>query len=128
MAGSVGVDFTPHEITVCPGESVVHTIESLARDRRQTIYVLSGTGSITNISLKRDGGRSFISQGEYKILSLSGEFIPISFEGTGYIMEFFLEATLEAADGTEIKDHFSVMEAVSPVQVVVGSSMTSTSA
>ncbi|KAG8093995.1 hypothetical protein GUJ93_ZPchr0012g19991 [Zizania palustris] len=68
-----------HVLEVASGCDVVDSVASFARRRQVGVCVLSGTGSVTNVSIRQPGvgpGAVFSLAGRFDILSLSGSFLP----------------------------------------------------
>ncbi|KAI4370366.1 hypothetical protein MLD38_018725 [Melastoma candidum] len=70
-----------HLIEVADGCDVIDGISAFARGRQRGVCVLSGRGTVANVSLKQPaaaelGGGVVHLQGRFEILSLSGSFLP----------------------------------------------------
>lgn len=72
-----------HILEVSSGRDVFDAVASYARRRQRGVCVLSGTGTVTNVSLRQPSadaaaGSSSVAtlQGRFEILSLSGSFLP----------------------------------------------------
>ncbi|XP_021768175.1 AT-hook motif nuclear-localized protein 23-like [Chenopodium quinoa] len=72
-----------HILEVASGCDIFDCVASYARRRQRGICVLSGTGTVTNVSLRQPGGGGGTSgsavvtlHGRFEILSLSGSFLP----------------------------------------------------
>ncbi|KAL8216388.1 hypothetical protein R6Q57_023225 [Mikania cordata] len=69
-----------HILEIGNGFDIFESIATYARRRQRGICVLSGTGTVTNVSLRQlsgSGSGSVLSlQGRFEILSLSGSFLP----------------------------------------------------
>ncbi|KAL5212511.1 hypothetical protein ABZP36_023358 [Zizania latifolia] len=68
-----------HVLEVASGCDVVDSVASFARRRQVGICVLSGTGGVTNVSIRQPGvgpGAVVSLAGRFDILSLSGSFLP----------------------------------------------------
>ncbi|CAA0808863.1 AT-hook motif nuclear-localized protein 21 [Striga hermonthica] len=68
-----------HILEVGGGTDVFEAVAAYARRRQRGICVLSGTGTVANVSLQQPasaGGVVAALQGRFEILSLSGSFLP----------------------------------------------------
>jgi predicted DNA-binding protein with PD1-like motif len=67
-----------HILEVTTGCDVFECIATYARKRQRGICVLSGTGTVTNVSLRQPSaiGSIVTLHGHFEILSLSGSFLP----------------------------------------------------
>ncbi|XP_074315962.1 AT-hook motif nuclear-localized protein 23-like [Silene latifolia] len=70
-----------HILEVGSGCDIFECVANYARRRQRGICVLSGTGTVTNVSLRQPGGGAGGSavvtlHGRFEILSLSGSFLP----------------------------------------------------
>ncbi|GER48712.1 AT-hook DNA-binding protein [Striga asiatica] len=68
-----------HILEVGGGTDVFEAVAAYARRRQRGICVLSGTGTVANVSLRQPasaGGVVAALQGRFEILSLSGSFLP----------------------------------------------------
>ncbi|XP_051144251.1 AT-hook motif nuclear-localized protein 23-like [Andrographis paniculata] len=67
-----------HILEVSGGCDVFEAVAAYARRRQRGICVLSGTGTVTNVSLRQPAaaGGVVVLQGRFEILSLSGSFLP----------------------------------------------------
>lgn len=67
-----------HILEVTTGCDVFDSIATYARKRQRGICVLSGTGTVTNVSLRQPSasGAVVTLPGRFEILSLSGSFLP----------------------------------------------------
>lgn len=65
-------------LEVANGADIAHSISSYANRRHRGVSVLSGTGYVTNVTLRQDNapGGMISLQGRCHILSLSGAFLP----------------------------------------------------
>ncbi|KAK8498786.1 hypothetical protein V6N12_066927 [Hibiscus sabdariffa] len=87
LAGtSFGTNFTPHIITVNPGEDVTMKVISFSQQGPRAICILSANGVISNVTLRQpepdSSGGMLTYEGHFEILSLSGSFIPTETQGT----------------------------------------------
>lgn len=69
-----------HVMEVAPGSDIADSVATFARRRQRGVCVLSGTGSVTNVTLRQPGapppGAVVSLQGRFEILSLCGSFLP----------------------------------------------------
>lgn len=67
-----------HILEVGNGQDVFDCIATYARRRQRGICILSGTGIVTNVTLRQPagGGGVVTLHGRFEILSLSGSFLP----------------------------------------------------
>ncbi|XP_073313665.1 AT-hook motif nuclear-localized protein 23-like [Primulina huaijiensis] len=67
-----------HILEVSSGYDVFDVVATYARKRQRGICILSGTGTVTNVSLRQPSvaGGVVTLQGRFEILSLSGSFLP----------------------------------------------------
>lgn len=67
-----------HILEVSSGCDVFETVSSYARKRQRGICILSGSGTVNNVSLRQPAaaGSVLTLQGRFEILSLSGSFLP----------------------------------------------------
>lgn len=65
-------------LEVSNGYDIFETMATYAGKRQRGICILSGSGSVTNVSLRQPGaaGQVVSLQGKFEILSLSGSFMP----------------------------------------------------
>ncbi|PPE02882.1 hypothetical protein GOBAR_DD00089 [Gossypium barbadense] len=102
-------DFTPHVVTVNPGEDVAGKILSFSQNGPRGICILSANGAVSN--------------GRFEILSLTGSFT-VSDTGGGKSRTGGLSVSLAGPDGRVIGGGLAgILVAASPIQIVVGSFM-----
>lgn len=67
-----------HVMEVADGCDVVESIANFARRRQRGVCILSGTGTVTNVTLRQPAspGAIVTLHGRFEILSLSGSFLP----------------------------------------------------
>ncbi|XP_023741381.2 LOW QUALITY PROTEIN: AT-hook motif nuclear-localized protein 23 [Lactuca sativa] len=67
-----------HILEISNGYDVFESIATYARRRQRGICILSGSGTVTNVSLRQPSapGSVIALQGRFEILSLSGSFLP----------------------------------------------------
>ncbi|GLJ41481.1 hypothetical protein SUGI_0858500 [Cryptomeria japonica] len=123
LAGSAGVGFTPHVITIATGEDVSSKIMSFSQQGPRAVCILSANGAISNVTLRQSAtsGGTVTYEGRFEILSLSGSFLLTENGGTRS-RTGGLSVSLAGADGRVIGGGVAGnLMAASPVQVVVGS-------
>ncbi|CAN6876865.1 unnamed protein product [Brassica oleracea] len=116
--GKTGQSFTPHIVSITPGEDVAQKIILFAEQSKHEICILSASGAISSASLSHIAtGTSVSYQGQYEILSLSGSYIRSEHGGkTGG-----LSICLSGSDGQIIGGRVGgLLKAAGPVQVIVG--------
>eukprot|EP00250_Pteridium_aquilinum_P012094 c20508_g1_i1 orf=577-1731(+) len=123
LAGTAGVGFTPHVITIAAGEDVAMKIMSFSQQGPRAICILSANGAVSNATLRQPAtsGGTVTYEGRFEILSLSGSFLPQENNGicsrTGG-----LSVSLAGPDGRVVGGGVAgLLMASGPVQVVVGS-------
>ncbi|KAM0046169.1 putative AT-hook motif nuclear-localized protein [Helianthus debilis subsp. tardiflorus] len=74
MNSSAGLAFTPHTIHVSAGEDVAEKILIFARQRARAICILSGSGTVSAVTLSQftSSGGTVTYEGRFEILCLSG--------------------------------------------------------
>ncbi|XP_010262897.1 PREDICTED: AT-hook motif nuclear-localized protein 15-like [Nelumbo nucifera] len=67
-----------HVLEISSGSDVVESIATFARRRQRGVCVLSGSGVVTNVTLRQPAasGAVITLHGRFEILSLSGAFLP----------------------------------------------------
>ncbi|XP_057976989.1 AT-hook motif nuclear-localized protein 24 [Malania oleifera] len=67
-----------HVMEVADGCDVVESVSTFARRRQRGVCILSGTGTVTNVTLRQPAspGAIVTLHGRFEILSLSGSFLP----------------------------------------------------
>lgn len=67
-----------HVMEVAGGTDVAESIAQFARRRQRGVCVLSGSGSVTNVTIRQPAAPSaaVVLQGRFEILSLTGAFLP----------------------------------------------------
>ncbi|KAM3191124.1 hypothetical protein ACQJBY_068828 [Aegilops geniculata] len=83
VACSAGGNFTPHIITVAPGEDVTMKVISFSQQGPRAICILSANGVISNVTLRQpdSSGGTLTYEGRFELLSLSGSFMPTENSG-----------------------------------------------
>ncbi|MQL93437.1 hypothetical protein Taro_026079 [Colocasia esculenta] len=123
VAGSAGIGFTPHVITVKTGEDVSSKIMSFSQNGPRAVCILSANGAISNVTLRQAAmsGGTVTYEGRFEILSLSGSFL-LSESGGQRSRTGGLSVSLAGPDGRVLGGGVAgLLTAASPVQVVVGS-------
>lgn len=119
---SSGGSFTPHMVTVNPGEDVTSKIISFTKDGPRSICILSALGVISHVTLRHasSSGGTVTYEGRFEILSLSGSFTP---EVGGVLSEESkMSIALSSPDGRVVGGQLGgLLTAAGPVQVVVAS-------
>ncbi|KAH7576122.1 hypothetical protein ACOSP7_003766 [Xanthoceras sorbifolium] len=67
-----------HILEISSGCDVFESIATYARKRQRGICILSGTGTVTNVSLRQPAAAGAVAtlHGRFEILSLTGSFLP----------------------------------------------------
>lgn len=68
-----------HVLEIASGADIVEAIAGFSRRRQRGVSVLSGTGAVTNVTLRQPAGAGAAAvalRGRFEILSLSGAFLP----------------------------------------------------
>jgi predicted DNA-binding protein with PD1-like motif len=68
-----------HVLEIASGADIVEAIASFSRRRQCGVSVLSGSGAVTNVTLRQPAGTGSAAvalRGRFQILSLSGAFLP----------------------------------------------------
>ncbi|CAL4930331.1 unnamed protein product [Urochloa decumbens] len=71
-----------HVLEIASGADIVDAIAGFSRRRQRGVSVLSGTGAVTNVTLRQPAGAGGVGsaavalRGRFEILSLSGAFLP----------------------------------------------------
>ncbi|KAK9079711.1 hypothetical protein SSX86_001384 [Deinandra increscens subsp. villosa] len=67
-----------HVMEVSDGCDVIDSISTFARRRQRGVCIISGTGSVTNVTLRQPAspGTILTLHGRFEILSLAGSFLP----------------------------------------------------
>ncbi|XP_062196433.1 AT-hook motif nuclear-localized protein 1-like [Phragmites australis] len=120
---SAGANFTPHIITVAPGEDVTMKVISFLQQGPRAICILSANGVISNVTLRQpdSSGGTLTYEGRFELLSLSGSFMPTENSGTRS-RSGGMSVSLASPDGRVVGGGVAgLLVAASPVQIVVGS-------
>ncbi|KAK7389299.1 hypothetical protein VNO78_24175 [Psophocarpus tetragonolobus] len=67
-----------HMMEVAEGCDIVESVSEFARKRQRGVCIMSGTGTVTNVTLRQPpaSGAVVTLHGRFEILSLSGSFLP----------------------------------------------------
>ncbi|XP_050236050.1 AT-hook motif nuclear-localized protein 22-like [Mercurialis annua] len=67
-----------HVMEIANGSDIMESVSTFARRRQRGVCILSGTGTVTNVTLKQPAspGAVVTLHGRFEILSLSGSFLP----------------------------------------------------
>ncbi|KAJ0962466.1 hypothetical protein J5N97_030294 [Dioscorea zingiberensis] len=67
-----------HVLEISSGTDIMESMLTFARKRQRGVCILSGSGVVTNVSLRQPGapGAVVTLQGRFEILSLAGAFLP----------------------------------------------------
>ncbi|KAG6682406.1 hypothetical protein I3842_13G139900 [Carya illinoinensis] len=75
-ADTAGGNFTPHVVPIQTGEDIVSKISSLSQKGPRAVCILSATGLVSSVIIRKPGSSGGISryEGRFEILSLSGSY------------------------------------------------------
>ncbi|OMO78604.1 hypothetical protein CCACVL1_14272 [Corchorus capsularis] len=67
-----------HVMEIANGCDIMESVSTFARRRQRGVCILSGSGTVTNVTLRQPGapGAVVTLHGRFEILSLSGSFLP----------------------------------------------------
>ncbi|MED6168188.1 AT-hook motif nuclear-localized protein 22 [Stylosanthes scabra] len=67
-----------HVMEVADGCDIVESVSDFARRRQRGVCIMSGTGTVANVTLRQPASSSAVVtlQGRFEILSLAGSFLP----------------------------------------------------
>lgn len=125
-----GKSFTPHILTVNTGEDASSKIMQFAQHGPRAMCVLSANGAVSNVILRQESSSvgTVTYEGRYEILSLSGSYVPTDGENGAKQRTGGLSVSLAGSDGRVFGGGVAgLLTAASPIQVVVGSFLLSTS-
>ncbi|XP_050227946.1 AT-hook motif nuclear-localized protein 5 [Mercurialis annua] len=119
MKNSAGMAFSPHVIHIEVGEDIVAKILSFAQQRPRALCILSGTGTISSVTLRQpaSSGSSLTFEGRFEILCLSGSYL-VSEDGGPKDRSGGVSASLSSPDGHVVGGAIEMLIAAGPVQVV----------
>ncbi|XP_052735821.1 AT-hook motif nuclear-localized protein 5 isoform X2 [Vigna angularis] len=108
MNSSAGLAFSPHVVTIGVGE------------RPRALCVLSGTGTVSSVTLRQPASTnaSVTFEGRFQILCLSGSYL-VAEDGGPSNRTGGISVSLSSPDGHVIGGGVAVLIAGSPVQVVL---------
>ncbi|KAK7318251.1 hypothetical protein RJT34_02950 [Clitoria ternatea] len=119
MNSSAGLAFSPHVVTIGVGEDIVAKLLSLSQQRPRALCILSGTGTVSSVTLRQPASTnaSVTFEGRFQILCLSGSYLVA--EDGGPNRTGGVSVSLSSPDGHVIGGGVAVLIAGSPVQVVL---------
>ncbi|XP_031501953.1 AT-hook motif nuclear-localized protein 11-like [Nymphaea colorata] len=123
IAGSAGMGFTPHIITISVGEDIASKIMSFSQLGPRAICILSASGAVSTVTLRQPStsGGTVTYEGRFEILCLSGSYL-LSEDGGTRSRTGGLSVSLASPDGRVVGGGVAgLLIAASPVQVIVGS-------
>ncbi|OIW11093.1 hypothetical protein TanjilG_22900 [Lupinus angustifolius] len=120
MNNSAGQAFSPHVITIGVGEDIVAKLLLFAQQRPRALCILSGTGTISSVTMHQPASTagSVTYEGKFQILCLSGSYL-VAEDGGPRNRTGGMSASLSSPDGHIIGGGIASLIAASPVQVVV---------
>ncbi|CAL0313372.1 unnamed protein product [Lupinus luteus] len=120
MNSSAGQAFSPHVISIGVGEDIVAKLLSLSQQRPRAMCILSGTGTVSSVTLRRPASTNASNtfEGRFQILCLSGSYLVTEDDGPSN-RKGGISASLSSPDGQVIGGGVAALIAGSPVQVVV---------
>ncbi|QCD85031.1 AT-hook motif nuclear-localized protein 5-like [Vigna unguiculata] len=120
MNSSAGLAFSPHVVTIGVGEDIVAKLLSLSQQRPRALCVLSGTGTVSSVTLRQPASTnaSVTFEGRFQILCLSGSYL-VAEDGGPSNRTGGISVSLSSPDGHVIGGGVAVLIAGSPVQVVL---------
>ncbi|XP_027344324.1 AT-hook motif nuclear-localized protein 5-like [Abrus precatorius] len=120
MNSSAGLAFSPHVVTIGVGEDIVAKLLSLSQQRPRALCILSGTGTVSSVTLRQPASTnaSVTYEGRFQILCLSGSYL-VAEDGGPPNRTGGISVSLSSPDGHVIGGGVAVLIAGSPVQVVL---------
>ncbi|GAB2217332.1 hypothetical protein Droror1_Dr00000506 [Drosera rotundifolia] len=121
-SGSAGIGFTPHVITVAPGEDIAANIMAFAQQGSRAVCILSANGAVSTVTLRQQSssGGTVTYEGRFDILCMSGSFLLMDNDGSRG-RAGGLSISLASPDGRVIGGGVGgMLIAASPVQVILG--------
>ncbi|KAG6403263.1 hypothetical protein SASPL_135480 [Salvia splendens] len=118
-----GSSFLPHVITVNAGEDISLKIMEFSRQGPRAVCIISGSGRVSNVTLRHpnSSGGILTYEGLFEILSFSGSFTPTEMPDK-YGRSGMMTITLSGADGRVVGGLVSGLTvAATPVKIVVAS-------
>ncbi|XP_008775340.1 AT-hook motif nuclear-localized protein 9-like [Phoenix dactylifera] len=123
VAGSAGMGFTPHIITIAVGEDIASKIMSFSQQGPRAVCILSANGAVSTVTLRQPAtsGGTVTYEGRFEILCLSGSYM-LTDDGGSRSRSGGLSISLSSPDGRVIGGGVGgLLIAATPVQVIVGS-------
>ncbi|EEF51181.1 AT-hook motif nuclear-localized protein 5 [Ricinus communis] len=119
MNSSAGIAFSPHVIRIGVGEDIVAKVLSFAQQRPRALCILSGTGTVSSVTLRQpaSSGPTLTFEGRFEILCLSGSYL-VAEDGGPRNRTGGISASLSSPDGHVIGGAIGMLIAAGPVQVV----------
>lgn len=120
MNSSAGQAFSPHVITIGSQEDIVEKLLSFSQHRPRALCILSGTGTVSSVTLRQPASTSVsvTYEGRFQILCLSGSYL-VAEDGGPHDRTGGISVSLSSTDGHVIGGGVARLIAASPVQVVV---------
>ncbi|KAK7307858.1 hypothetical protein VNO77_41279 [Canavalia gladiata] len=120
MNNSAGLAFSPHVITVGVGEDIVAKLLSFSLQRPRAVCILSGTGTVSSVTLRQPASTSvsLTYEGRFQILCLSGSYL-VAEDGGPRNRTGGMSVSLSSPDGHVFGGGVARLITASPVQVVV---------
>ncbi|RDX88368.1 AT-hook motif nuclear-localized protein 5, partial [Mucuna pruriens] len=120
MNSSAGLAFSPHIVTIGVGEDIVAKLLSLSQQRPRALCILSGTGTVSSVTLRQPASTnaSVTYEGRFQILCLSGSYL-VAEDGGSSNRTGGISVSLSSPDGHVIGGAVAMLIAGSPVQVVL---------
>ncbi|XP_021895304.1 AT-hook motif nuclear-localized protein 5 [Carica papaya] len=120
MNRSAGLAFAPHVISIAVGEDIVAKILSFSQQRPRAVCILSGTGTVSLVTLRQPASNvpTVTYEGRFEILCLSGSYL-LDEAGGPRSRTGGVSASLSSPDGHVIGGGVGTLIAASLVQVVV---------
>ncbi|KAK7358625.1 hypothetical protein VNO77_00562 [Canavalia gladiata] len=120
MNSSAGLAFSPHVVTIGVGEDIVAKLLSLSQQRPRALCILSGTGTVSSVTLRQPASvnAGVTYEGRFQILCLSGSYL-VAEDGGPSNRTGGISVSLSSPDGHVIGGGVAVLIAGSPVQVVL---------
>ncbi|KAJ6842679.1 AT-hook motif nuclear-localized protein 9-like [Iris pallida] len=123
VAGSAGMGFTPHIITIDVGEDIATKIMAFSQQGPRAVCILSATGAVSTVTFHQPAtsDSAVTYKGRFEILCLSGSYL-LTDNGVSRSRSGGLSVSLSNPDGRVIGGGVGgSLIAATPVQVMVGS-------
>ncbi|XP_021279291.1 AT-hook motif nuclear-localized protein 11-like [Herrania umbratica] len=122
---TAGASFTPHVLSVFPGEDIVSKIGSFCETGPRSVCVLTASGAVSSVTLRKPGtpDGSVTYEGWFEILTLAGSSV-VSGELRTHSRNGLLSVSLANSDGQVFGGTVAgplVAASPGPIQLVVGS-------